>query len=42
MLAEDDFSNGVRGKYAAQFAHGSQVVILDSGTEVTHEISRLD
>ncbi len=29
MLEEYDFSNGVRGKYAARFAHGSHVVVLD-------------
>lgn len=29
MLDEYDFSNGVRGKYAARFARGSQVVVLD-------------
>jgi hypothetical protein len=29
MLEEYDLSNGVRGKYAARFARGSQVVVLD-------------
>ncbi|MFL6211368.1 MAG: hypothetical protein ACJ74W_21145 [Pyrinomonadaceae bacterium] len=29
MLEEYDFSNGVRGKYAEQFARGSHVVVLD-------------
>lgn len=29
MLEEYDFSDGVRGKYAARFARGSQVVVLD-------------
>lgn len=29
MLEEYDFSGGVRGKYAARFAHGSSVVVLD-------------
>lgn len=29
MLEEYDFSGGVRGKYAARFARGSQVVVLD-------------
>jgi hypothetical protein len=29
MLAEYDFSDGVRGKYAARFARGSHVVVLD-------------
>jgi hypothetical protein len=29
MLEEYDFSNGVRGKYAARFARGSYVVVLD-------------
>lgn len=28
MGAEYDFSGGVRGKYAAQFAQGSRVVVL--------------
>ncbi len=28
MRAEYDFSGGVRGKYAAQFAEGSKVVVL--------------
>lgn len=29
MLDEYDFSGGVRGKYAARFAQGSCVVVLD-------------
>jgi hypothetical protein len=29
MLEEYDFSSGVRGKYAARFAQGSHVVVLD-------------
>ena len=29
MLDEYDFSGGVRGKYAARFAQGSSVVVLD-------------
>lgn len=29
MLDEYDFSGGVRGKYAARFACGSNVVVLD-------------
>ena len=29
MRPEYDFSNGVRGKYAARYAEGSNVVILD-------------
>lgn len=29
MLDEYDFSGGVRGKYAARFARGSGVVVLD-------------
>ena len=29
MLEEYDFSGGVRGKYAARFVRGSQVVVLD-------------
>ena len=29
MLAEYDFSGGVRGKYAGRFARGSHVVVLD-------------
>lgn len=29
MSEEYDFSDGVRGKYAARFARGSQVVVLD-------------
>jgi hypothetical protein len=29
MQAEYDFSGGVRGKYAARFVEGSNVVILD-------------
>lgn len=29
MLDEYDFSSGVRGKYAARFARGSHVVVLD-------------
>ncbi len=28
MLAEYDFSKGVRGKYAKQFAHGTNLVAL--------------
>jgi len=29
MKAEYDFSQGVRGKYAARFAEGSNVIVLD-------------
>lgn len=29
MLEEYDFSDGVRGKYAARFAEGANVVVLD-------------
>ena len=29
MLEEYDFSGGERGKYAARFARGSHVVVLD-------------
>ena len=29
MRPEYDFSKGVRGKYAARFARGSKVVVLD-------------
>lgn len=29
MKDEYDFSSGVRGKYAARFAEGSNVVVLD-------------
>jgi hypothetical protein len=29
MLEEYDFSNGVRGKYAAKYAEGTNVVIID-------------
>lgn len=29
MRDEYDFSSGVRGKYAARFAEGSNVVVLD-------------
>ena len=29
MKEEYDFSDGVRGKYAARFAEGSNVVVLD-------------
>ena len=29
ILAEYDFSEGVRGKYAARYAEGSNVVVLD-------------
>lgn len=29
MLEEYDFSGGVRGKYAARYAQGSNVVVLD-------------
>jgi hypothetical protein len=29
MLEEYDFSKGMRGKYAARFAEGSNVVVLD-------------
>lgn len=29
MLDEYDFSDGVRGKYAARFAQGSNVVVID-------------
>ena len=29
MLAEYDFRSGVRGKYAARYAQGTNVVVLD-------------
>jgi len=29
LLEEYDFSEGVRGKYAARFAEGANVVVLD-------------
>ncbi|HVS82482.1 MAG TPA: hypothetical protein VHE60_12195 [Pyrinomonadaceae bacterium] len=29
LLEEYDFSGGVRGKYAARFAEGANVVVLD-------------
>jgi hypothetical protein len=29
MLREYDFSQGVRGKYAQRYAHGSNVVVLE-------------
>jgi len=29
MLPEDDFSGGVRGKYAGRFANGTMMVVLD-------------
>lgn len=29
MREEYDFSNGVRGKYAAQYAEGTNLVLLD-------------
>ncbi|MCC6697823.1 MAG: hypothetical protein IT365_19505 [Candidatus Hydrogenedentes bacterium] len=29
MRAEYDFSGGVRGKHAARYAHGTDVVVLD-------------
>ena len=29
MRAEYDFSSGVRGKYAARFGEGSNIVVLD-------------
>jgi hypothetical protein len=29
MLAEYDFSSGVRGKYAKRYAEGTNVVVLD-------------
>lgn len=29
MKAEYDFSQGVRGKYAARFAEGTNVIVLD-------------
>lgn len=29
MLEEYDFSGGVRGKYSAQYAKGTNVVVLD-------------
>ena len=30
MLAEYDFSDAVRGKYAERFAEGSNVIVLDA------------
>lgn len=32
MRAEYDFSKGVRGKYAKQYAEGTNVVVLDPDT----------
>ncbi len=29
MLAEYDFSKGIRGKYAGKYARGSNVVVLE-------------
>ena len=29
MLQEDDFTGGVRGKYAKRYAEGSNVVVID-------------
>jgi hypothetical protein len=29
MLEEYDFSHGVRGKYAARYAEGTNIVVLD-------------
>jgi hypothetical protein len=29
MRAEYDFSNGVRGRYARRYAHGTNVVVLE-------------
>jgi hypothetical protein len=29
MLAEYDFSNGIRGKYAARYAKGSNIAVLE-------------
>jgi hypothetical protein len=38
MRDEYDFSNGVRGKYAAQLAHGTNIVKLDPDVaEVFHD-----
>ena len=31
MRAEYDFSDGVRGKYAKEYAEGTNVVVLDPG-----------
>lgn len=31
MRAEYDFSNGVRGKYAKEYAEGTNVVVLEPG-----------
>lgn len=30
MLDEYDFSDGVRGKYAARYAQGTNVIVLDA------------
>ena len=30
MRAEYDFSRGIRGKYARRYAHGTNVVVLES------------
>lgn len=50
MLDEYDFSGGVRGKYAARFARGSNVVVLDpdvaevftNSESVNHVLRALD
>ena len=35
MLAEYDFSNGVRGKYAAQYPKSSHIIRLDDDVQHT-------
>ena len=38
MLEEYDFSSGIRGKYAARYQQGSNVVVLDPDVaEVFHD-----
>lgn len=40
MREEYDFSGGVRGKYAARFASGSNVVVLDPDIAMAFPDSR--
>ena len=39
MRPEYDFSKGVRGKYADQFAKGSKVVVLDPDVAAEYQTS---
>ena len=39
MLPEYDFSGGIRGKYAARYSHGSNIIVLEDDVADVFPIS---